>query len=624
MLNSLSKFARTWFGKVFFAFLLVGLAGFGISGVITNFGSNTVASVGGEDISVREFQRAYNNQMNTFSSQLGTVPTADQALAFGIPQQVIGRLSAEAALNVLTRDFGLGVSDDRLAEYLRQDPAFGDVLGSFDTANFQRILQLNGFTENEFFNTQRDAARRQQLQLAVFGGAPMPETAQRLAYRYGADRRTIEYFTISSNALLPVAEPTEEEMAAYLTENQADFRTRPTRSVKLMVLSPEEIAETLEVSDAEIAADYERTKASYLRRETRDVRQVVLSADGLVSVFEAGIEDGKSFDELVAETGLPVTDFGTVGEGELTDPNLAEAAFSLEEGGVTLIPAPLGMRAVTVSNIQPGGQASLDEVRDEIAEKLRTREARDSFVDVLDQIEELRAAFRPIEEIASRYQLDLHEIDVTADGTVLAGIEGIPADGRTKVADAIFDAEMGSLAPTVSLGANRNVWFDLVEENPARDQALDEVREQVRTAIMNEREDAALQEQVDEVLAALDAGTPFADVAVARTQFPQLSQPFTRNGDGTPVINANVATAAFNGGVGFTGAAQNGDGDYVVFEVTDITPAEGEIQPQTRDVVDNAISESIYAAFLTALRDDAGVRINQNVVNQVIGLDGTQ
>ena len=41
MLDGLRRIGRTWFGKLLGAFLIVGLAGFGISNVLLDFGSNT-------------------------------------------------------------------------------------------------------------------------------------------------------------------------------------------------------------------------------------------------------------------------------------------------------------------------------------------------------------------------------------------------------------------------------------------------------------------------------------------------------------------------------------------------------------------------------------------------------
>ena len=57
-------------------FLLVGVAGFGINNVIVDLGSNTVARVGNEEITSREFLRAYQSQANSIAQQLGSMPTA--------------------------------------------------------------------------------------------------------------------------------------------------------------------------------------------------------------------------------------------------------------------------------------------------------------------------------------------------------------------------------------------------------------------------------------------------------------------------------------------------------------------------------------------------------------------
>jgi len=117
---------------------------------------------------------------------------------------------------------------------------------------------------------------------ATFAGVEIPEAAKELIYRYGSDTRTIDYFTVTSESMLPPEEPTDEELAAYLTDRQSEFRTMPTRAIDLMVLSPEAIAPGIEVTEEDVAAEYERTKANYQRAETRHVRQLVLSAEGLV------------------------------------------------------------------------------------------------------------------------------------------------------------------------------------------------------------------------------------------------------------------------------------------------------------------------------------------------------
>src|SRR5690606_861023 len=134
---------------IMFVLLLIGLTGFGVSGVILDFGSSTVAHVGSAEVTAREFQRAYNDDLNRVARQIGQVPGPQQALALGVPSGTLSRLASEAAINQLAENMGLGVSEDRLSLMLRQDPTFSGTLGQFDRASFVRVLQQMGYTEAE-------------------------------------------------------------------------------------------------------------------------------------------------------------------------------------------------------------------------------------------------------------------------------------------------------------------------------------------------------------------------------------------------------------------------------------------------------------------------------------------
>src|SRR5262245_29723137 len=99
MFEILRRIGRTFIGKVVFGLLIIGLAGFGISNVILDLGSNTIAKVGNEEITTQEFQRTYQQQLNQVAQSLGYVPTNEQAMQLGIPSAVISKLASEAAIN---------------------------------------------------------------------------------------------------------------------------------------------------------------------------------------------------------------------------------------------------------------------------------------------------------------------------------------------------------------------------------------------------------------------------------------------------------------------------------------------------------------------------------------------
>jgi len=602
------------------ACLLVGLAGFGINNVVTDLGSNTIARVGGEEINSREFLRAYQSLVNRVAQQTGTVPTVSQAEAMGLPTAVLLNLSSNAAMDLLAHQFSLGVSEDKLGQMLREDPSFQGTLGNFDPSIFSQVLQRSGWTEAEYFAARGDEARREQIQETLFAGAGLPAVGGDLLNNYVGTRRTIDYITLGPLNVDTPADPTEEEMAAYLTEHQAEYRTVETRRVQMIDLSLSTLAATLVdgIDDTAIAAEYERSKASLSTPERRTIEQVVLSTPELEKLFSDGLANGASFGDLLTQANVTPAGLGTLARSQVTDASLADAAFGLDEGAFTIIDGIGGRRAVHVAEIQAAHQTSLEDARADIAHSLAMSQARQQINDILDQIEELRAAFRPLSEIAERYGLDLYEADVTVGGSELSVVPDITADDQQHIAQAIFKAEEGKLLPSVRLSGNGNLWFDLLEVQPARDQTLDEVRNDIRQSMLDERTSDALQARSEELVARLDQGESIEEIAAGLGLFPQISLPFTRFGAEDGSIDGTVAAAVFAGGPDANGATVSASGDTIVYSVAETAPPAEPLNPQALASINTEARQGISAEFVAALRDDAQLRINQQALTQLL------
>ncbi|GHA12026.1 peptidyl-prolyl cis-trans isomerase [Devosia pacifica] len=621
MLDSLRDFAKSVPGKILGVFLLIGVAGFGINNVILNFGSNTIARVGGEEITAQEFQRAYNSQINQIANQTGRMPTSQEAINMGLPTLVIQRLSQDAALTDLANQFDLGVSDEQLAEMLRNDPSFAGTLGNFDSQRFEQVLQSSGLTESEYFGLQASAARREQLARALFSDITVPDAAAQILARYVGDQRVVDYFVVDRQSVLPPPEPTDAELQAYLAEHQEEFRTPATRTVQVVSLSPEVIAETIEVSEADIEAEYERSRESRTEPERRTVEQIVLDSEDQAETVRQAAESGQPWDELVAEIGLTPSAVGTRARDQFVDESFAEAAFALEEGGYTVIPGVGGQRAIHVSDVIEGGEVSLEDASDEIADQLALQRARDQYIDVLDQVEESRAAFEPLSDIAAEYNLPMTEIDVSASGTELSGISTIPQEQYPRIANEIFAAERDRLSPSITLGANRNVFFELQAINEPADQSLEDVRAEVTKAYRDQQYEEAIDERVAAIEQRLANGASLSELAIEFNLFAETSQPFTRQGLGGTPIDAQVADAVFAGGADHYGVATSGSGQDVVFQVTNTIAAEDGPGEQLEQAFSEDLRLDVLASFVTGVREAAGLSINQQALQQVIGAD---
>ncbi len=618
MLDGLRDFAKSWPGKILGAFLLVGVAGFGINNVIVDLGSNNVARVGDEEINSREFLRAYQSQVSALSSQLGSIPTTSQAEQLGIPTAVLMRLSESAALDGLANQFSLGVSDAELARLLREDPSFHGTLGTFEPALFSQTLQRSGWTEAEYFEARGSEAKRQQLIDTLMAGVTLPKVSGELINSYASATRTIDYVTLSETNIEAQTEPTEAELTAYLAEHQSEYRTVETRKVKLLDLSLASVAATMTFDETEITAEYERIKDTLTTPERRTIEQVALTTPERQALFEAALASGSDFATVVAEAGVTPSGLGTLTRNQVTDARLADAAFGLDEGGFAIIDGIGGKRAVHVSAIEAQGLPTLDEARADITSRLGAAAARTEINEILDQIEELRAAFQPIDTIAERFGLVVYDIDVTASGTELSALPNLPAEEYSRVSQAIFRAQDGQLIPSVPLAGNAHLWFDLEEIEPARDQTLDEVRDTIVTAITEQRNNDALLALGQDVVARLQNGETLADIALELNTFPQISSPFTRFGSEDGFIDDTLASAVFAGGTDHKGSVVTESGEFIVFEVVDAAEPATPLDAPILANLDNDARNSLYGEFVAALRDDAGLRVNQQALRQLL------
>ncbi|WP_424981188.1 SurA N-terminal domain-containing protein [Maritalea sp. S77] len=622
MLDTFKRYSNTWVAKILMALLILSFGLFGIANVFTNLGSSSVARVGNQSISAVEFDRAYRTQLNNIARQTGRQPSSQEAMAFGIPGSVLNQLASNAALDQMVADFGVGASDEMVSEMIARDPNFATTLGVFDRQQFTQMLRQNGFTESEYIDSQAESVQRSQVIRGLFGGAMAPKTILQITNRVQNDTRTIDYFTLSNNVLDPIDAPTEEQLATYLEENQAQYRAEAQKQIQVLVLTPESLARSLDATDEELRAEYEASGDQLTTAETRNVTLWRLKDDAQAQTLVQGIAQGQSLDQILAVNnfGITATPLGQIARDEFTDETIASAAFDGDKG-LTIADTAEGQVAIMVRNIVPETQLSFEEARDQLVARVNAKKANDVIIDKIDEIEEQRATLRSIGEIAADVGLETQTVEVTRSGVGLDMIEDLPAEGEQRLLTAINNAEQDALLPAVTIGANAMAWFDLNEVTPARDLALEEVRDKLEIAWMQDQTAQALTEKANELVAKVDQGTPIFDVASEVGQIAQPSLPLTRRGDGS-FITANVASAAFSGGEGYTDAVRLSDGTYIVFQVTGITAAEqSDIEQDNLIALSDSVADDLYQQFITARRDDLGVSINQGTLNQILSLD---
>src|SRR5690606_24617740 len=130
-----------------------------------------------------------------------------------------------------------------------------------------------------------------------------PRAAMDLAHRYQNDQRTIAYAELGPLLFADTAEPGDEDLAQFFTENMSQYRAEEVRTVELLVLTPQTLAEGIEIGDEAIVARYERDAAAYESVERRHVVQVLLADEAARAAFEAAIAEGDDFTAAAEQAG---------------------------------------------------------------------------------------------------------------------------------------------------------------------------------------------------------------------------------------------------------------------------------------------------------------------------------
>jgi peptidyl-prolyl cis-trans isomerase D len=147
------------------------------------------------------------------------------------------------------------------------------------------------------------------------------------------------------------------------------------------------------------------------------------------------------------------------------------------------------------------------------------------------------------------------------------------------------------------------------------------VRDQVISALKTERTNNALLAKSADIVKQLEGGAKLADVALSLNLFPQISTPFSRFGADDGSIDNVVAQAVFNGGPDSKGSVVSSTGDFIVFEVVDSTAPTEPMQTAAAQSLQTDAQNGVYGDFVGAVRDDAGLKINQQALTQLLTLN---
>ena len=632
MLRGIRNVGQTWVGKalagVLFTLLILSFAVWGIGDIFQGGASTTVARVGETEISAETARQTYQNQLRQLTIRAGTQITPQQARMFGLDNQVLSSLVTEATLDERARSLGLDVSDELVARSVVENPTFQNQAGQFDRSLFDNLLRNLNMTEQRYVAEQRAALARQQLIEAMASDVVVPVAAQAIVHRYGSERRAAEFIVLGELSIEAIPAPGEEELAQYFQENITRYRAPEYRSAIVLQIEPQDIADPAQITDEEARARYEQIAATQFGTpERRTVQQIQFPSEEEASAAAARVASGEiDFEGLAAERGVAqdALNLGTLRREDFVDAAIADAAFTTAEGDVSApVAGRFGTSLVRVVDVEEASVQPFEQVGETIRAELALARAGDRIRTIYDEVEDQRAAVRPLAEIASERGLEVREIPaVDARGLGADGqpIQDLPMGER--LVTEIFQSDVGVDNQALRTQGDGYVWFDVTAVDAARDRELDEVREQVAADWRNDQVADRLAALGRDYAERLGQGEPLPALAEQAGVQANAAQNLAR-GQAQGDLTENAVQQIFATRVGEAGSAALGDTQRVVFRVTNATaPQYMTTTPQAEAIetrLRNDLSEDMLTQLIAQMQQEIGVSINETTFREAIG-----
>ncbi|MEF2550176.1 peptidyl-prolyl cis-trans isomerase [Aurantimonas sp. A2-1-M11] len=617
MLNTLRGSISGWTAKILLGLLVLSFAVWGIGDVFRGSVANAVLTAGETEVSLQDYALAYNRAESRLASQIGRQPTAEEAEMFGISQSVISQLVAGAVLDEQGRRIDLGLSQDRLAQVIAEDPTFQDASGNFSRAQFQNALYNARISETDYIRGQENQAVRSQIVDAVSEGIVIPDAFATALGLYNGERRTVEYMTLTPAVIPSVADPSEEVLASYFAENTQRYAAPEYRSVSFAVLTPEALADPSTITDEAVAEDYEQYKDRYTTPEQRRVQQIAFPDEAAATEAKAKLDGGASFEDVARDAGRSPADIdlGLVSRAQIPDATVADAAFGLAEGETSdVVNGAFGPVLLRVAEIQPGAVQPLEEVSDEIRSALALVAANDTANSAYNAFEDARAGGATFAEAAQSAGVTVQTIPaVDREGN---GPDGQPVPEQPSAQEflpGVFETEPGMDNVPINFQSNGYVFYDVISIDPARDRTLDEVRDRVIADWKAAETDRLLAERAAQMKSELEAGQSIAEVAAAAGVEARTAASISRQSGASELGQAGV-NAAFSGGPGTVATAAGREaGSQVVLRVSEVAPPAdpaSSVAANERSQMTGMLENDVLESYVSLLQNDTPIAVH--------------
>jgi len=546
-----------WLAYLVLIPLVLVFAVWGAAGAVSMdfFGPQTYGvKVNSTKVPLNEVTDAWREQQSQWLQRFGgELPDETRKL---LQDNLLESLVRNALVAERTRDMGYRVPEERVREYVENEPAF-QLDGKYnEQVAVSRLTQI-GVSPERYLRDIRAGLQNAELQRAVQVSEFLTPTERNRLFRIEDEQREVRYALLPAARFAAGVTLDDAAIETYYQQNLPAYTTAESVQLQYAELRLDQVAANVVVGDTDLQDLYAQNRDRYVNPEQRRARHILVASSGSTTDAQAlakaesllaEVRAGKSFEDLARQSSddsgsaAAGGDLGWSDRSAFVGP-FADAVFAMNDDELRgPVKTEFGYHVIRLEGIRPGSVKSFEEARTDLEAEFRRDRAADLFGSRQEAVERrVEAGQGSLDDLVREFGL----VAGTAE-SFGRGSGGAPLGADPLLEDLVFgDAVLNQrrIGGPITLGDDRFVIVRVQQHRKATPKPLAEVRAQVVERLRNERATAAARAAADAAVARLDSGASFEAVAASLALTPEPAR-FIARGD--PAALAQVREVAFD------------------------------------------------------------------------------
>jgi peptidyl-prolyl cis-trans isomerase D len=590
--------------------------------------------VGDRVITAADFTRVYNMQMQAYRNAYGGSMNTQMLKQLGIDRQILQQLIDEEVSAVEAARLGITANDAEVRERILRIPAFQENGQFVGEERYKQVLRMQRppLTHNEFEDNVRKSIVLEKLRMAVTDWITVADAEIDQEFRKRNEKVKLQLVSIPAAKFREGLTATDEELARHFEANKEAFRIGETRKIKYALVDVQKLREKVAVSPQDVSRSYnqnidqyttpEQVRASHILLKTEGKDEAAVRAQAATVLAEAR-KPGADFAALATKysedegSKSQGGDLNFFGRGRMV-PEFDQAAFAMEPGTISdLVKTPFGFHVIKVTEKRPGGTRTLEEVTPQITEQIKWERAQTQAADLAAKVATEARSAADLQTVAAKHGLTVQDSDFFQRDEPITGVG--PAADISAQAFTLKDGELGEPART----PQGHVVFAVIGRQDSRIPTLDEAKDKVRAAVIDEKALAAAKAKAAELALVLRAAADF-EAAAKAAGFEAKATELVPRGSSLPDVGISpaVENAVFAQPAGAVADGMATKDAAVIAKVVEratVTPQEVTAgRDGLRTELLNERRARFFASYMTKAKEKLKISIDRTMLQRLV------